>query len=132
VDIALIRLAPPGLKRRPRTRHQGTTWAGDLQKPLPLAWFLLAVAPTTPHPASAWGDEGHKVLALITEHYLDPAVRAEVATLLTADTDPLTARDISSEATWADKYRDSDRDTTKIRYEATWRRHFVDVERLEE
>jgi len=30
--------------------------------------------------------------------------------------------------TWADKYRDSDRDTTKIRYEATWRWHFVDTE----
>jgi hypothetical protein len=48
--------------------------------------------------------------------------------LLSADTDPLTARDIASEATWADKYRDSDRDTTNVRYEATWRWHFVDIE----
>jgi hypothetical protein len=102
--------------------------AGDLQKPALLAWFLLAVALTTPRPAIASGDEGHKVIALIAEHYLGPAVRAKVAGLLAADTDTLTDHDISSEATWADKYRDSDRDTTKIRYEATWRWHFVDVE----
>jgi hypothetical protein len=102
--------------------------AGDLQKPPLRAWFLLAVALTTPRPAIAWGDEGHKVIALIAEHYLDPAVRAKVAGLLAPNTDTLTDHDISSEATWADKYRDSDRDTTKIRYEATWRWHFVDVE----
>jgi hypothetical protein len=125
VDIALIRLAPPGLKRR---HHQGTIWAGDLQKPPLLAWFLLAIALTTPHPAIGWGDEGHKVIALITEHYLDPALRSRVTTLLAADTDTLTAHDIASEATWADTYRDSDRSTTKIRYEATWRWHFVDIE----
>jgi hypothetical protein len=81
-----------------------------------------------PRPARAWGDEGHKVIALSAEHYLDPALRSRVTTLLAADTDTLTAHDIASEATWADKYRDSDRSTTKIRYEATWRWHFVDVE----
>jgi nuclease S1 len=97
-------------------------------KSLLLAWFLLAVALTCPHPAAAWGDEGHKVIALIAEHYLDPTVRAKVATLLAADTDTLTGHDIAGEATWADKYRDSDRYTTKIHYEATWRWHFVDIE----
>jgi hypothetical protein len=51
-----------------------------------------------------------------------------VATLLAADTDTLTGHDIASEATWADKYRDSDRDTTKIRYLATRQWHFVDIE----
>jgi hypothetical protein len=40
----------------------------------------------------------------------------------------LTGHDIASEATWADKYRDSDRDTTKIRYEGTREWHFVDIE----
>jgi len=74
------------------------------------------------------GNEGHKVIALIAEHYLDPAVRFKVATLLEADTDPLTAHDIASEVTWADKYRDADRDTTKIRYQATRQWHFVDIE----
>ena len=93
-----------------------------------LALLLLAVTAMSTHPAFAWGDEGHKVIALVAEHYLDPAIRAKVAGLLATDTDTLTDHDISSEATWADKYRDSDRDTTKIRYEATWRWHFVDVE----
>jgi hypothetical protein len=95
-------------------------------KRLLLACILLCVALTSPHPVAAWGDEGHKVIALIAEHYLDPAVRAKVATLLAADIDILTDHDIAGEAT--DKYRDSDRDTTKIRYEATWRWHFVDIE----
>jgi hypothetical protein len=92
------------------------------------ACFLIASALETPRPAFAWGDEGHKVIALIAEHYLDPAVRSKVTTLLSADTDPLTAHDIASEATWADKYRDSDRDTSKIRYQATRQWHFVDIE----
>ena len=48
--------------------------------------------------------------------------------LLSADTDTLTGHDIASEATWADKYRDSDRDTTKLRYQATRQWHFVDIE----
>jgi hypothetical protein len=51
-----------------------------------------------------------------------------VAGLLAADADILTGHDIASEARWADKYRDSDRDTTKIHYEAKWRWHFVDIE----
>jgi hypothetical protein len=93
-----------------------------------LACFLIALALETPRPAFAWGDEGHKIIAIIAEHYLDPAVGSKVATLLAADTDTLTGHDIASEATWADKYRDSDRDATKIRYQATWRWHFVDIE----
>src|SRR6516162_4385296 len=44
-------------------------------KLLLLVWFLLTVALTVPLPAFAWGDEGHKVIALIAEQYLDPAVR---------------------------------------------------------
>jgi hypothetical protein len=83
---------------RPRVRttdHMGRR----SPKPLLLAWFLLAVALTDPHPAGAWGDEGHKVIALIAEHYLDPAVHSEVATLLASDTDALARHDIASEAT---------------------------------
>jgi hypothetical protein len=81
-----------------------------------------------PRLAVAWGDEGHEIIALIAEHYLDPAARTKVATLVATDTDNLTDHDIASETTWADKYRDSDRNTTKARYEATWRWHFVDIE----
>jgi hypothetical protein len=55
-------------------------------------------------------------------------VRSKVATLPSADTDTLTEHDIGSEAIWSDKYRDSDRDTTKLRYHATRQWHFVDIE----
>ena len=98
---------------------------------LVLTCALQAVGLEAPHPAFAWGVEGHEIIALIAERYLDPAVRAKVAALLAADTDTLSDHDIAREATWADKYRDSDRNTTKARYEATWRWHFVDVELAE-
>ena len=92
------------------------------------ACILLVATAAVPHPALAWGDEGHEIIALVAEHHLDPAARAKVATLLAADTDTLTEHDVASEATWADKYRDSDRYTTKIRYQATRLWHFVDIE----
>ena len=79
-------------------------------------------------PAFAWGDEGHEVIGLIAEHYLEPAVSARVQALLAADTSGLTPKDIAHEATWADKYRDSDRDTSKLRYYRTRNWHFVDLE----
>src|SRR5882762_8232737 len=79
-------------------------------------------------PVLAWGDEGHKIIALIAERFLNPAVRSDVSALLAADPDDLTTHDIASEATWADRYRDSDRLGAKVRYEATRRWHFVDIE----
>ncbi len=86
---------------------------------------LTAVAP----PVLAWGDLGHEVIAGIADHYLEPAVRARVQALLARDKSHLTAgTDIESEATWADKYRDSDRNTTRVRYYATRNWHFVDLE----
>jgi S1/P1 Nuclease len=78
--------------------------------------------------ASAWGDEGHEVIGLVAEHYLQPAVRARVHELLGEDDTGLVARDLAHECTWADKYRDSDRDTTEIRYRGTREWHFVDLE----
>ena len=80
-------------------------------------------------PAHAWGDEGHEVIGLIAAHYLEPAVRSRVDSMLAADRTGLTSgTQIDQEATWADKYRDSDRSTTKARYEATRQWHFVDLE----
>jgi hypothetical protein len=78
--------------------------------------------------ALAWGDEGHEVIGLIADHYLTPTVRARVQSLLAADDTGLVPKDIAHEATWADKYRDSDRDTTKVRYYQTRSWHFVDLE----
>jgi hypothetical protein len=71
-------------------------------------------------PAAAWGDLGHEVTALIAYRHLTPAARARLDALLASDTDTLTAPDFASRATWADKYRNSHRET------AGW--HFVDIE----
>jgi hypothetical protein len=81
---------------------------------------------TDPRPALAWGDDGHKVVALIAEHYLTPTAKKHVAAMLAADTDELTKHDIANEATWADRYRDANH--RKDHYDATKRWHFVDLE----
>jgi hypothetical protein len=76
----------------------------------------------------AWGDEGHEVIGLIAEYYLEPAVRARVLELLREDDTGLVERDLAHESTWADRYRDSDRDGDKRRYLRTRDWHFVDLE----
>jgi hypothetical protein len=96
-----------------------------------LACFLLAAVIAVPHPAIAWGDKGHEIIALIAEHHLDPRARGKVILLLAGDTDTLTEHDIASDATWADKYWDSDRYMGKSRYQATRLWHFVDIELAE-
>ena len=79
--------------------------------------------------AYAWGDKGHEIVGLIADHYLDPAVRTKVQTILAGDTTHLTPdTGIASEATWADKFRDSDRNTTKVHYNQTHNWHYVDIE----
>jgi hypothetical protein len=76
-------------------------------------------------PASAWGDEGHEVVALVAQSFLDQDVRKRVTAILAADTDNLTAHDIASAATWADKYRDANVNGSR---ERTSQWHFVDIE----
>ena len=76
----------------------------------------------------AWGDEGHEIVGVIAYARLTPPVRSKVDALLAADRDDLTAMDFVSRTTWADKFRDSDRSTTKVRYAATRNWHFVDIE----
>jgi hypothetical protein len=88
-----------------------------------LSIFLVMIAP---YRAFAWGDDGHKTIALIAEHYLEPAVKAKIAAMLAADPDALTPHDIASAATWADKYRDSN--GRHDHYEQTQNWHFVDLE----
>jgi hypothetical protein len=70
--------------------------------------------------AFAWGDLGHEVTALIAYRHLSPTARTALDALLASDTDTLTAGDFASRATWADKYRNTHRET------AAW--HFVDIE----
>jgi hypothetical protein len=73
----------------------------------------------------AWGDEGHEVIALVAQSRLDPVARKHVGALLAADTDTLTEPNIASAATWADKFRDTDRNGARRN---TGRWHFVDLE----
>ena len=80
-------------------------------------------------PAYAWGDEGHEVIGLIADHYLESAVCAKVNAILAGDSTNLTpSTQMDQEATWADKFRDSDRNTTKVHYNQTRNWHFVDLE----
>jgi len=86
----------------------------------PLVNLAAALAALVCSQALAWGDLGHEVTALIAYRHLSPSARAALDTLLASDTDPLTAGDFASRATWADKYRNAHRET------AAW--HFVDIE----
>jgi hypothetical protein len=93
-----------------------------------LVAFLDLIGCFAPSPAMAWGDEGHRIIALIADRFLDPTARATVGAMLAADSDALTAHDIASEATWADRYRDTDREGTREHYLQTRQWHFVDIE----
>ena len=73
----------------------------------------------------AWGDDGHEVIALIAQSWLDPAVRKKVDAMLAADPDTLTRHDIADAATWADRFRDSDFNGAR---QNTRQWHFVDLE----
>jgi hypothetical protein len=74
-----------------------------------LATTMVAASLLASPRARAWGEEGHKIVALIAGHYLTPSAKAQVDALLASDADALTAHDIANEANWADRYRDSDR-----------------------
>jgi hypothetical protein len=79
--------------------------------------------------ARAWGEEGHAVIGSIAERLLEPRVRERVLAILATDGSGLTAdTGIAAEANWADRFRDSDRTTTRVHYRATRAWHFVDLE----
>lgn len=111
--------------RRPLTQLPGRALALLML----CVWSSAPLAMLAPRSAHAWGDEGHRIVALIAEHYLEPAVRGRVQGLLSGDTSGLVAdTSIAGEATWADRYRDSDREGTRVRYEQTYRWHFIDLD----
>ena len=87
--------------------------------------LLFACLAATPHPARAWGDEGHEIVATIADALLKPEVRRRVHAILDSDEDPLTDHDIASQATWADRLRSADPDGARHR---TNQWHFVDNE----
>jgi hypothetical protein len=81
----------------------------------PLAVVAAALLIVSPSIAFAWGSEGHRIVAEIAEHYLEPATAAQVRQLLVLD-GSTTLADVS---TWADDIRPQ-------RYE-TARWHFVNI-----
>ncbi|HET8711619.1 MAG TPA: S1/P1 nuclease, partial [Spongiibacteraceae bacterium] len=83
-----------------------------------IATLLLIIVGNGAH---AWGNKGHEVIAHIAWHYLKPSTRAQIDSILRSDTSGLTTTDFIGESTWADVYRDSDRATTRMRYEQTRR-----------
>lgn len=88
----------------------------------------LAIVAAVPEASHAWGNDGHRTIGLIAEHFLTPSEKAEVDRLLALPIEldlPATMKD---RATWADAFRDSDRNTTKVRYNLTHNWHFVDLE----
>jgi S1/P1 Nuclease len=105
---------------------QQSTCRGEIEccyrcamKPATLLFCASALLSAS-RPALAWGVLGHEIIAEIAYRHLTPTAKAKVDALLAADTDPLTAPDFASRATWADKYRNTHRET------AAW--HFVDIE----
>jgi len=90
---------------------------------------ILAVTATLnfaqPRAALAWGDDGHQVVALVAQSFLDSDVQKRVTALLAADTSNLTSHDIAASATWADKFRDANVNGSRNR---TREWHFVDIE----
>jgi len=98
-------------------------WKSTICSGTILGAFALTLM--APHPALAWGNEGHEVVALIAQAHLDPPVKKRVSALLAADTSDLTAHDIASEATWADEYRNRNIDNSRA-LTSNW--HFVDIE----
>lgn len=94
-----------------------------MKTPLALsASTALALSLLTAGPAVAWGDEGHKVVALIAWGMMTPRAKGAVNIIMAHDTDKLTAADFASKATWADKFRDTSRGSTT----APW--HYVNLE----
>jgi len=94
-----------------------------------VAAVLIAITLAAwPVAGRCWGEEGHQIVGLIAEHYLDPAVRMRADELLAGDTSGLTSTDMTDETVWADRFRDSDRNSTRQHYSQTFQWHFVDIE----
>ena len=96
----------------------------------PLAWLLMfgagCMASSSAH---AWADEGHQIIGEMAAHLMAPGTLTRAQSILATDDSKLTAdTGIASESYWADRYRESDRRTSRQRYEATTNWHFVNIE----
>jgi hypothetical protein len=91
-------------------------------------YSFLATIFVLPASLFAWGDCGHEITGVIAYARLTAPVKKQMNAMLAADRDTLTPGDFVSRTTWADEYRDSDRLTTKKRYETTRNWHFVNID----
>jgi hypothetical protein len=73
---------------------------------------VISVLLIFPVPLLAWGPEGHRVVAEVTEHHLTAAAKRQVRDLLGTD-------DLASISTWADEIKNQRRETH------SW--HFVNI-----
>lgn len=62
---------------------------------------LLCVTPMLSQPAFAWGEDGHKIIAMLAEAQLTPAARKETHRLLALEP----GQTLASISTWADQHR---------------------------
>lgn len=88
--------------------------------------LCLLALPAISNSAFAWGDDGHKTVALIAQQCLTKEAKKQVMAMLRADTDDIAKHDIASAATWADKFRDFNKRKDHYAHTQNW--HFVDME----
>lgn len=82
---------------------------------------LLALLLLFPALASAWGQQGHRIVGELAAAELSPRARAEVARLLAGEPEPT----LAGVASWADALRDHDAEPGK----RTVRWHFINFPR---
>lgn len=92
-----------------------------------VALSLILFASGAPR-AFAWGDRGHEITALIAWQFMTPTTQQRVMQILATDDSGLAGPTIAAQSTWADKYRDSDRDEARVRYRQTFRWHFINLD----
>ena len=80
---------------------------------------LLALALISPSIASAWGPQGHRLVAELAWEQLTPQVQAQITPLLRGEPDPT----LPGIANWADQLRSADPDLG--RRSAAW--HYVNI-----
>jgi len=62
----------------------------------------LLIVGLLPQHAQGWRVEGHRLVALIAERYLDPPARTKLDEMLSGDKDSLTPHDIAGESMFAE------------------------------
>lgn len=80
-----------------------------------------SIASFSSSPTAAWGNDGHKVVALVARHIIDknPAVAAKIDALLAGPIVPDVGPGFADLGTWGDAYRQS--------HPATAQWHYIDL-----